>query len=72
MTFNEAFGATLMFATACAFAAWYLHCWFDMLFRCQSIWSYFSDAYSSSGLFVIANVAGAVLLVAWLLHLATT
>lgn len=71
MTVEEALGAVLLSLIGVAIAGWYVWCWFVMLFRCQSIRAYFSQAHSSSSLFALANVILFICGATWLLHVAT-
>ena len=55
MTLNEAYGWIIGGMIVALFAFWYVRCWIVMLFFAQSVRSYFSNAYETSGPFAIAN-----------------
>ena len=72
MSFHEAFGTVLFSVVGIAFVYWYVRCWFEMLFKCQSIRAYFSIAWGSSGPFIIVNVFAAICIAAFALQWATS
>lgn len=55
MTLNEAYGWIIGGLICIMFLAWYVRCLILMLFVAQSVRSYFSMAYESSGPFAMAN-----------------
>lgn len=71
MSLYEAYGAIICGLVVLAFLAWYLSCWFVMMFRCQSVRSYFSNAHPSSAPFMLVNLLLVVSLGAFGLHWAT-
>lgn len=71
MTYNEALGAIIWGAILTVFVAWYAWCVYTMFFRCVRPRDFFSQAYSTSGPFMIVNLIGFTLAAAWVLMAAT-
>ena len=71
MTLNEAFGVVIWGLALAGFASWYGWCWFTMLFRCQRPSHFFSQAYSTSGLFFTVNILLTICIAAFGLYWAT-
>ena len=67
MTYGESLAVIVFGGALGGFSTWYAWCVYTMFFRCARPRNFFSNAYSTSGSFMLINVIGLVLAAAWAL-----